>query len=141
MKKQEFIDVQVTVEPVTGSLSDPRQRALAIRQEKGSEGIFAAPINPEMRGRRPSGVVFRPEQEVPPEMRGVPIEEAPLIAVSKRSAKSVAEELTSLPVQVREKNGRCYIEVVFPIRRLEFEGNTWFHALLSLKHFLSTRGQ
>lgn len=135
MKKPPVIDVEVKVEPVTGSLSDPRQRALAIRQEKGG-GIFEAPKSPEMRGRRPSGVPFRPEGEIPAELRGVPVEEAPLIAVNKRSAKSVAEELTSCPVQCREQLGRCYIEIVFPHERLEFQGTSWFNALVSLKHHL-----
>lgn len=43
-------------------------------------------------------------------------------------------------VQCREQAGRCYIEVVFPVQRLEFQGATWFGALLSLKQFLSRRG-
>lgn len=99
---------------------------------------FSPPAAPEMRGRRPSGKVFS-ASEVSEEMRGVPIHDDPPFACSKRVAKGVAEELTRRPVQVRERNGMCQIEVVFPLQRLAFHGRTWFLALGNLKDFLDKR--
>jgi hypothetical protein len=133
----DFIDVQAEIVPMEGPYT-PRRAALATRA-RGPEQIFAPAPEPEMRGRRPSGHVFRAEN-VPAEAAGVPIAEPPETAVTKRSAKGVAEELTQRPVQVREgDDGRCFIEVVFPQERLEFAGRTWFLALLTLKNHLDRR--
>jgi hypothetical protein len=136
MSKPEFIDVQAEIVPMDGPYT-PRRAALATRA-RGPEQIFEPAPEPEMRGRRPSGVVFRAD-DVPPESAGVPIAPPPETAVTKRSAKGVAEELTGRPVQMREGDGRCFIEVVFPQQRLEFAGRTWFLALLTLKNHLDKR--
>lgn len=138
--RDEPIDVEVKVTPLEGTVANPYASWLAVKRQT-RQGVFDPPTNPEMRGRRPSGKVFKAE-DVPKEARGIPIAvqapEEPKI--TKRSCKSVAEELTRRPVQVREiSSGRCEIEVVFPLERLVFTGTTWFLALLSLKQHLDGR--
>lgn len=137
------IDIEVKVTPLQHSLSDPRGRAIVLKHS-ARQGAFDPPVNPEIRGRRPSGAVFK-AADVPKAARGTPIVEEPIecrneYRISKRSAKSVAEELTERPVQVRQNaTGRCEIEVIFPVERLVFEGNTWFYALQSLNSWLTQR--
>lgn len=133
----EIIEAEViSIVPLEVSIASPF-RALAVRSGKSDtpEAIFAPAKNPEMRGRRPSGVVF-PIEDVPAGAAGVPIDEQPDIAITKRRAKSVAEELTKLPVACHERGGYCHIEVVFPGNRLEFHGRTWFLAVAGLKNYL-----
>jgi hypothetical protein len=133
--REQIIDVDAEVSvihPVPGLSS--ACRAVIIRGDS-PETLFAPAPNMQMRGRRPSGVVFQAD-DVPKECRGVVDAEQPEYAVSKRTAKSVAEELTTQPVSCKEQAGHCYIEVRFPGRPREFHGRTWFLALTSLKQWL-----
>ena len=126
-----IIDIEAKVIPLVTSIAHPI-RALATL--KGREGVFEPAENLEMRGRRPSGIVM-PAKYVPAGYME-PVIKAPEYAITKRSAKGVAEELTGLPVTAREKGGRCYLEVAFPWQRLEFAATTWFLAAASLKAHL-----
>lgn len=130
--KEDVIDIEAKVIPLEGSIANPFARSLATRKGRGSGEIFAPPADPEMRGRRATGIAFRPDQ-VPEGCGGVPIEEPGEIVVYKRNAKQVAEQLTNLPVGCHEENGMCYIDVFYPLNPMRFHGRTWFLALLSLK--------
>jgi hypothetical protein len=137
MNEDPIIDGALQVIPLVTSIAHPI-RALATLRGRDETQIFGPAPNPEMRGRRPSGVVM-PAANVPKEMQGTPLHDGPVYAISKRSAKGVAEILTGCPVRVYEKEYRCRIEVVFPGQRLEFSAPTWFRALASLKSYLDDR--
>lgn len=129
------IDIDTTVVPLAGSIASPT-RMLAVSRG-AREKLFAPPEQPAMRGRRPSGVVFS-APDVPKEARGEQVVKPPeQYAVTKRLAKSVAEQLTGCPITCRDMaDGRKQIEVVMPMERIAFEGPTWFDALVPLKtHF------
>lgn len=57
--------------------------------------------------------------------------------VPKRTAKSVAEELTGRPVKAKEQHGRYWLFVEYLSGTREFSGATWWFALCALNAHLA----
>lgn len=91
-------------------------------------------------GRRASGVIVKQEDAPAEALESYPIVlDGPIIRIYKRQAKSVAEELTGLPVKVMERKNHpnaCILEVKFPGQVLGFRAGAWFDALAKLKGYL-----
>lgn len=139
MSTDEIIEVDAEVRILPPS-ETPENCKLWLRRGDKAQ-IFEPAREPEMNGRRPSGAVMTVDPaEIPPHMRPIPIMENTLnVKVPKRTAKSVAEEMTKMPVRVREEGGRCFIEIHWPHERLAFSGMDWFLALASLKNHLDEK--
>jgi hypothetical protein len=94
------------------------------------------------KGHRRTGMVFSGEN-APAGALGepVPLQEEHEVAVNKRDAKATAEQLTGHPAVVKEKDGRCYLEVI--IRGVKFGCTeiSWWRCLRALMATLRKNGE
>lgn len=127
----------ISVEEIVRILAMPIANRLGLRP--GVDFYDAEPMGePEERGRRSSGHLFTSE-EVPLESRGVPVVEEPEYRISKRSAKSVAEQISGVSVHADETGGYCHLTLIHPQEQVRFKALSWFMCLRQVYSHLGSR--
>lgn len=88
-------------------------------------------------GRFPVMVAPEPPPEKPTNILAFTPPPEPEKIVPKRTAISVAKELTGARVQAKEQGGYCWLFVHYPDLTREFAGRTWWYVLCALNEYLA----